>query len=61
MKDGVSPLERAFQLARSGQVAGVAEIKATLRREGYDGRSIEGPALYKQLRQLIEIARESGR
>ena len=61
MKVGVSPLERAFQLARSGKVAGIIEIKTALRREGYDIRAVERAALGKQLREQIKIAREGGR
>ena len=31
----MTALERAFQLARSGQVSTVEEIKTSLRRDGY--------------------------
>jgi hypothetical protein len=36
MEANLSALERAFQLARSGQVTDVIDIKAQLKREGYD-------------------------
>jgi hypothetical protein len=38
----VSALERAFQLARSGQVAGIGDIKKQLTREGYDDKAVDG-------------------
>jgi hypothetical protein len=60
MKIGVSAMERAFQLARSGKVAGMTDIKETLKQEGYAAYSIEGPALAKQLREIIKASRSSG-
>jgi hypothetical protein len=54
----VSALERAFQLARSGQVANVEDIKKRLKREGYDVSSAyDGRSLRSQLRHLIKAAR----
>ena len=38
----VSPLERAFQLARSGRIAKVDEIRKQLRQEGYDESVVDG-------------------
>lgn len=58
MKAGVAPLERAFQLARSGSVGNVTELKTALKREGYSSEVIEGRTLTRQLRELIQIARE---
>jgi hypothetical protein len=53
----VSPLERAFQLARSGRVAKVDEIRKQLRQEGYDESVVDGgPLLKSQLRELIKGA-----
>ena len=52
-----SALERAFQLARSGRIANVDEIKKRLRQEGYDQLAVEGgPSLKSQLRKLIKAA-----
>ena len=51
-------LERAFILAKSGEYAGVSEIRAQLRTEGYALQQMEGPALMKQLRDLCIKARE---
>jgi hypothetical protein len=56
----VTALERAFQLAKSGQVSGLTEIVKALRREGYSANQIEGPALKRQLAALIKTARAGG-
>ncbi len=48
-----SALERAFELARSGQVKNVDQIKAKLSREGYDQEQIFGKTLTRQLGDLI--------
>jgi hypothetical protein len=50
-------LERAFELARSGEHAGPPEIRERLKREGYDAKQIEGPMLMRQLRDICEAAR----
>ena len=59
MDPRVSALERAFQLARSGRVANVDEIRKELKREGYDASAMDGgPTLGMQLRKLNREARE---
>ena len=59
MDPKVSALERAFQLARSGQAATTADIKKRLKREGYEENAVDGgPSLTGQLRKLIREARE---
>lgn len=55
--DAVTALERAFQLARSGQVSGLSDIRKVLNREGYSENQIEGPTLKRQLAGLIKTAR----
>jgi len=50
----VSALERAFQIARSGQYATVAQIRIALTKEGYSINQLEGPELIKQLRLIIK-------
>src|SRR5271166_5006751 len=50
-------LERAFELARSGQPRRTQDIIAALRREGYSTEQIEGPLLKRQLLNLIKAAR----
>jgi hypothetical protein len=57
MDQRMTALERAFQLARSGQVATIEEIVASLKHDGYDQRQIEGPVLKRQIKALIEAAR----
>ncbi len=54
----MTALERAFQLARSGRVAGLTEIITSLKRDGYSANQIEGPALKRQLAALIKAARK---
>jgi hypothetical protein len=54
-----SALERAFQLAQSGDFASVQHIKQRLAKEGYATEQINGPRLLAQLRQLIAEARPS--
>jgi len=56
MKPNLSPIERAFELARSGQCQSIGEVKTALKAEGYDVSTITGGVLSKQLRQLIEAA-----
>jgi hypothetical protein len=58
MDHRMTALERAFQLARSGEVSGLSEIVKALKGEGYSGNQIEGPALKRQLASLIKAARE---
>jgi hypothetical protein len=53
----MTALERAFQLAKSGQVSGVEEIRRSLDREGYSGNQIHGPILKRQLTGLVKTAR----
>jgi hypothetical protein len=52
-----TPLERAFALARTGEYAGVAEIKAQLKAEGYSTAQLEGPSLLRQLRLICSDAK----
>jgi hypothetical protein len=53
----VSALERAFQLARSGQVSTIEDIRKVLRQEGYEASHMcVGPSLRLQLRNLVKAA-----
>ena len=58
MDPKISALERAFQLAGSGQVATVYDLKRQMDREGYDSRVVLGPMLTSQLRVRIKVARQ---
>ena len=53
-------LERAFQFAKSSTMTTVGEIKTVLKREGFDGRQLEGASLSRQLRRLIVSATVQG-
>jgi hypothetical protein len=52
-------LERAFELAQSGDVDSLEELRLKLHAEGYhESRAqISGPALQRQLRDLMRAAR----
>jgi hypothetical protein len=52
----ISPLERAFQLARSGQCRTTQEIRKVLKDEGHDTYLVVGPYLMRQLRVLMDDA-----
>jgi hypothetical protein len=52
-------LERAFEMARSGQYATVAEIKKQLVAEGFSVAQVTGGALSRQLKDLIRAAQEA--
>lgn len=55
-----SIIERAFDLASSGRVHSVNEIRCALKLEGYaEEGHIQGPALTKQLMKLIAKAKRS--
>jgi hypothetical protein len=58
MDHGTSPLERAFQLAKSGNCTSVADIKKRLIEEHYPVAQVTGSELAKQLRALIKAARQ---
>ena len=53
----LTSLERAFELARSGECRGAHEIRQRLYAEGLDPRQIEGAALLRQLREISAKAR----
>ena len=46
-------LERAFELARSGQFSSLEDIRLQLDREGLNPRTVVGPVLRRQLKNLI--------
>jgi hypothetical protein len=54
MKPNMTAIERAFELARSGHVASVADIRAQLKREGYEQSLVVGRVLTSQLRCIID-------
>ena len=54
-------LERAFDLARSGECASVNDIRMRLKAERFDqvDAHLAGPAIARQLRLLCETARDT--
>ena len=50
----ITQLERAFQLAHSGQCKTTADIELRLKAEGYSTNQVIGPTLMKQLRAVID-------
>ena len=59
MQPNTNAIERAFELAKSGQCVSVAEIKRRLLAEGYSAGHIEGRQLHDQLRTAINAARKA--
>jgi hypothetical protein len=51
-----TPIERAFELARSGQFRTTADVQIRLKEEGYRTATVIGPVLMRQLRELIDDA-----
>ena len=63
MIPGITPIERAFELAKSGRCRTMAEIVTSLKAEGYATDQIDhGPGLRRQLQSMIKEAgrRERG-
>jgi hypothetical protein len=61
MHHGMTTMERAFDLARSGRFISLSEVMTSLNREGYSASQIEGPLLKRQLADLIKAARRRPR
>ncbi len=53
----IHTLERAFELARSGAVTDVNQLRVKLKAEGLEISQLQGPSLLKQIRALIAAAR----
>ncbi len=51
-----TPLERAFQIARSGKANTMSDIRKALKSEGYSEEGLSGPYLFKQLRVLMKLS-----
>ena len=54
-----SAVERAFEIAGSGEVQSIEKLGIALRREGYALNVLTGPLLLKQLRARILAVRQS--
>ncbi|WP_332698608.1 hypothetical protein [Devosia sp.] len=57
MDQNKTALERTFELAQSGRFSSFGEIKKAVRSEGYAVDQLTGPQLSKQVRGLIEAAK----
>jgi hypothetical protein len=59
MDNRLTTLERAYQLAMSGEFVGIGELKARLVAEGYTNAAeqLYGPTLLADLRRLCAAAR----
>jgi hypothetical protein len=56
MKDNLTSLERAFELAKSGSCGSLEDLKRALVSEGYSTNQIVGRSLTNQLRALLNSA-----
>ena len=56
MHPNITAIERAFQLAKSGLVTKVQDIRTVLNREGYSSDAINYRSIRDQLRALISKA-----
>ncbi len=52
----LTDLERAFELADSGECAGVSDVKARLKAERRSSTCLVGPSLCRQLRERCQAA-----
>jgi hypothetical protein len=57
MSSHITPLERAFALAKTGEYPGISELRIQLKAEGYSTVQLEGPSLLRQLRAICQAAR----
>ena len=55
----VTELERAFELARTGEFELTEQLRRALRREGYSGHQTIGPTLLRQLRSVMKASRKA--
>jgi hypothetical protein len=56
MDERITPLERAFELAKSGTLSSVPDIKRQPKAEGHSTDQITGGVLTRQLNALIKAA-----
>jgi hypothetical protein len=61
MDHNTTQLERAFQLAKSGDCRSVEDLKKRLEAEGYQTNQVFGRVLSRQLHALIKKARTKNR
>jgi hypothetical protein len=61
MDGNLTALERAFELAKSGDCASVADLRKRLKGEGYSLQKIVGRSLSRQLEMLIKASATENR
>lgn len=60
MMDGrKTAIERAFELASSGEVTSLSELRRALAGEGYPTAQVVGPQMMRQLRLLMHPPRRA--
>jgi hypothetical protein len=59
MDPSITELERAFQLAKSGDCRTVDEIRKKLSQEGYYATQVTGKVLLRQLQAIIAAGLEA--
>jgi hypothetical protein len=57
MRQDKTALERAFDLAKSGQCATIDQIRQKLKAESYNQDVVQGPSLLAQLRAIMAATR----
>jgi hypothetical protein len=57
MLNGISTVERAFQLAESGKVVSVSDLRDRLKAEGFADAAtqVSGRSIVNQLRHLLRV------
>jgi len=60
MRNGISSVERAFQLARTGNFRTMQRLKSALSGEGYNAYEIQGPILTGQLTRIMRLVQKLG-
>lgn len=62
MTERLPTIDRAFQLAKSGECSGVGQIRDRLKAEGYprEEAQITGKTFRAQLRKICETAQRNG-
>lgn len=56
-----TPLERAFETARTGAYDNIEDLRRQLSREGLDQRQVAGPVLNRQLMDAPRKARDDAK
>jgi hypothetical protein len=56
METNKTPLESAFDLARSGKCLNIGDVQRHLKGEGYSSEQLEGRSIRRQLLELIKKA-----